>query len=621
MRYNRSMRRTSTNSGRSDAQSALPLLTILAFLSPGAWLIVSLPPQPVAQFLHLATASVWLAFFAWRGRECRIGRPVLIGVAVVVCVTALSLATNVYPAQQLLYDLYGEMPGLIWLVYPAVFLVAASVRFGRSMRNVLAPTVIAGMVLIAVMALWRWNVGFVTTFGSPAYSIPALAPIPFLSLGLARTAEAGRSRGWFAVAAASAAGLAYAGGGLSAFFMLGLGALALLAVAPALLGIAGGAIPLVRRAAAALLLIACLGVAIVQFPALSARVFDTDRIAQTEQTVATRLYLWQGASRMVAERPWLGFGPAGYRFFAVEEYDPRVFGYIAGAGSDPTAYSAPSPHSLVWEALTRLGVIGLLALVGLLGAWGAEVKAAAEKESETRALRLSLAVAFVAYLASLLVTPVHFASGLLGAVVGGFAIARSDGPVAPRAGATPAAPGLLRVAAATVAAIVLAYGAWRMAGLTAGSIEGAGDLAADRARVESAARIVPGEPLNERRRLDIALLTATGPDELAAARAAVDASPGYIRDYPPNLVQFAAFGMMSAEAMGQTGFGWERALLEQVEDRVPGLPSLAGERLHLALVEGDAEALPALIDCARTQGATYPLSAGYIARAEEELAR
>lgn len=230
---------------RTSATAAEPLLsrriltvlTALAFLSPGAWLVVTLPPQPVAQFLHLATAALWLAVFAWRGFGAPVPRPLLLAVGALTGVSLISLATNAFPVQQLLYDLYGEMPALLWLAYPAVFLAAASVRLDAGMRDVLVPTVVIGAALVVVMVIWRWTAGFVTTFGSPAYSIPALAPVPFLALGVAKVSP-DKLRPYFVAAAILvAAGLAYAGGGLSALFMLGMGGLTLLAVAPTLVGV------------------------------------------------------------------------------------------------------------------------------------------------------------------------------------------------------------------------------------------------------------------------------------------------------------------------------------------------------------------------------------------------
>lgn len=609
-----------TPAAGSPAPGTLTVLTVAAFLAPGAWLVVTLPAQPVAQFLFLATAAAWLGVFAIRGRGHPVPSPVMLALGALLGASVIALMVNPYPVQQLVYDLYGEMPAMLWLAYPAVFLLAASVRLDAGMRNVLVPTVVAAGVLVMVMVVWRWTQGLVTTFGSPAYSIPAFAPIPFISLGIASVSH-GKGKLYFTGAAAAiAAGLAYAGGGLSALFVLGMGGLLLCAVAPALAGVPERAVRPVRLAASALLAAAFIVVLAAQAPSLGASITGIDDVSGAEQSVATRIYLWDAAERMVAERPWFGYGPAGYRFSAVQYYDPKLFEFIAGAGSDPTAYSAPSPHSLLWESLTRLGVLGTLGFVALLVVWVRRVRSCAGGEGDVWPLRMGLAVGFAAYLISLLVTPVHFASGLLGAAVGGFAMAPSAGSGAGEGGAARRwSPGL-RVLAVTVAAVFVTYGAWRMIGLTAGTIRG-DDFQRDAERIAAAARIVPGEPLNERRMLEVALLSASDETQLESARAAVDAAPGYVLGYEPNLVQFASLGLIRAEALGSSDVSWERDLLERAARSLPSLPSLVAEQLHLAIVEGDLEALPGLIERARSLAATYPLTEEYVRRAEETLGR
>ncbi len=614
------MAKAPSNSGPRLDPRLVTLLVLAAFLSPGAWLVVTLPAQPAAQALHLVTAGVWIAAAAWLAPRLRLPRrSVLAGIAGLLAVAAFSLASNVFPVQQALFDLYGEMPGVLWLAYPAVFLVAACFPLGEHTREAMRWTVYAGAALIAVMVVWRWTQGFVTTFGSPAYSVPALAPLIFVSLGLARTSE--RPLAYDLLALGMALGLAYAAAGLSAIFMLGMGLLLTCVAGPQLLPVPTSWHRALRVSAAAVLALACVVIVLVQVPALGSWLIDAEKGAGAEQTVATRLYLWEGAQRMVAERPVLGFGPAGYRFFAVDRYDPGVFAYIAGAGSDPTAFSAPSPHSLLWEALTRLGLLGMAALVALLVIWTRRVAelVAPAPHSPANTVRLGLAVGFAAYLFSLMVTPVHFASGLLGVVVGGFAIAA---PAHSSAGERElGASGALRWVALVLAVALGGYGVWRGFGLDAGQIAGQGSLADDVARVERAARIIPGEPLNERRRIDLALIGAATSDELAAARASVDAAPGYITGFAPNLVQFAAFGMGQGESLGETDFSWERGLLERAEEAVPDLPSLAAEQLHLAIVTGDTASLPERIARARALGATYPATEAYITRAEEMLAQ
>ena len=613
MGYNRRM---VTRSGVTESpfeRRALVALVLLAFLAPGAWLVVRLPPQPVAQALYLAVAALWL-LFAVRGRSVlrRPPRGLAGAVLGVVAVAAVSLLVNRFPLQQLLYDLWGEMPAILWLAYPAVFLVAAGVASRVGIRDGLRAVLIAGAVLIAAMVIWRWTQGFVTTFGSPAYSVPALVPLPFIALGLAASSAKHRTV-YRLSAAALAAGLAYGAAGVSAFYALGMGLLALLALAPGLLGLPNGAERAVRIVGVVLLVLACAATLIAEVPTFGSWLIGADDAAGTEQGVATRLYLWDGAERMVTERPLLGYGPAGYRFAAVEFYQPGVFGYIGAIGADPIAFSAPSPHSLLWEVLTRLGLVGLVALGVLLVVWARAVTGAREASEEDRLLRLSLVVGFVAYLAALMVTPVHFASGLLGVVIAGFAAAGSGADAPLR---------LSKMAAVSVVTLAVAmsgYGVWRMAGLTVGAITG-GDFASDAARIESAARIVPGEPLNERRLLELALWRAATPADLAAARQVIDSAPAYITGFTPNLPHFAFIGLTRSEQLGVDDYSWERGLLERAARLTPELPSLVAERLHLAILEGEVAALPELMQRAEQYGATYPMTADYLLRAREVLA-
>lgn len=618
MRYNQPMKSADSGAISAHSDRAITVLTVAAFLSPGAWLVVTLPPQAVAQALHLFVAAVWLLFGAFTiGTLSPVPKPLQYALSALVVLAAVSLLANPFPIQQAIYDLYGEMPGVLWLLYPLMFAMAASLGFGKPIRTASSAVVFVGTALVAVMVVWRWSQGFVTTFGSPAYSVPALAPLPFMALGLARGAE-GRARAlYYGCAAVIAGGLAYAAAGLSALFMLAMGSVLVFAVEPGLLGVPDRARRAVRTAGVVVLLIAMLAIAIAQVPALTS-VVGGDRVAgDAEQTIATRLYLWQGAQQMFLDKPLLGFGPGGYRFSAVEYYDPGVFAYIAGAGADPTAFSAPSPHSLLWESLTRIGLLGLMPLLVLFYLWGKrQFSLTAADNPADGMLRVSLSIGFAAYLFSLMVTPVHFASGLLGVVVGGFAIAEPLGAV--RSGSTAGARPWLKVALVALAVALAGYGVWRGFGLTTGTISGQ-DLAADTASVNSAARIVAGEPLIERRVLDFAVLGAADGQARRDVAQAVDGAPGYITGFAPNLVQFAYLGMVRGEQLAVDDYSWEADLLRRAELVTPDLPSLVAEQLHLAILTGDVDALPALIARAENYAMTYPYTMEYITRAQQVL--
>lgn len=607
------MKTARDNGVHTSFHHGLSVLGVLAFLAPGAWMAVTLPPQPIAQFLFMASAAAIVTAAGLGLVDVRRPlRPLSYAIAALCLVALMSLAMNRFPLQQAAFDLYGEMPGLMWLAYPAVFLAAAAVSFGRSVRDAVKAVVFAGAALVAIMVIWRWANGFVTTFGSPAYSVPAIAPVAFLALGLARTSRE-HAKEYRLLSAATAAGLMYAGGGLSAVFMVATGLVLTLTFAPELLGIPDRFTRLARSAGAVSSVLMIAALVMVEFPAVGSLVLPLDALKTGEQTVATRIHLWEAAQRMFVERPVLGWGPAGYRFSAVEYYDPAVYSYIGGAGFDPTAYSAPSPHSLIWEVLTRLGIAGAVGLfvVGTVWIRGIAARVSGEPSAQA-ALRKALAIGAGAYFVTLLVTPTHFASGLLGVFVAGLAVAPSAGTSS--AGEVARPPRAWKLGCIVLALVFVGWGAWRMVGLQAGSIVGS-DLAGDTARVERAHAIMPGEPLNERRRLELALYAATTPDELSSARLSVDAAPGYITGYAPNLVNFAAVGLAMNDQMGTADVSWERGLLDRAQLLVPGLPSLAAERLHLAIIESDLEALPGAIEEAQAFGATYPYTADYVTRA------
>ncbi len=619
MRYYLPMGAKASESGSVSSRHALAALVLLAFLSPGAWLLVRLPPPPVAQALHLLAAAAWISALLWgSGFLGKLPRGVSTAVLLVTGTAVASLATGSYPVQQLLYDLYAEMPLVLWLVYPVVFVIAARVIHGAGMQQALRAVLGAGLLLVGVMVLWRWQAGFVTTFGSPAFSVPALAPVPFIALGLGSLSPRHVWR-YRAAAVFLAAGLLFSTAGLASIFALGVGTVLTLAFAPGLLGLSGERVAGVARVTGRVLLAGAVAATVLaQVPVLTSRVVDVGAAREAEQTIATRLHLWQSAQEMVVEKPLLGYGPAGYRFSAVEYYDSGVFPYIVALGSDPIAYSAPSPHSLLWEVLTRLGVVGLLAFLWLLGVWLRESRQAVLLESgdRDRLLRTSLAIAAGVYVSSLLVTPVHFASGFLGVVLAGFAI----GPAERSVHARTERPARVQSAVLIACAVLVAcYGGWRMVGLSTGTITGQEPLAVAGERLDAAARVTPGDPLNERRRLEVALWTASTPEELARARQRVDTAPGYVTGYLPNLVHLAHIGLTRGEQLEVTDYSWERGLLERARAGLPEIPSLAPEELHLALVEGDRGALPGLIERAEAYGTTYPMTEEYVRRAREMM--
>jgi len=101
-----------------------------------------------------------------------------------------------------------------------------------------------------------------------------------------------------------------------------------------------------------ILVIAALGgLALIPF-------LNTPRLAQiTSGTGRFRVYLWLSAWRMWLDHPWLGVGPDNFL------YAYRSF-YVLPAAWEELNLS--HPHNLIFDLLTRVGLMGFLAGMGLV---------------------------------------------------------------------------------------------------------------------------------------------------------------------------------------------------------------------------------------------------------------
>ncbi len=352
---------TAARSGR-----AVAVLLVVAFLAPGAWFVTQLPPQPIAKALTLVSAGVWLAVAGLTGVSAtRVDRRVLIGTAAVLAVVTASYIAAGSLYQVAFFDLFADMPLVSWLVFPLVFVLAAGLRLDRAwLVRGLGAVVAVGTALSAVMAVQQLTTGASHVFGSTAYSVTALVPLVPLAAGLAASSRGPVRLASYACAAIIAGVLGIVSGSMTGAVAVAFAVLVTLAAHPAL------ARPL-RRAAAVLAALAVVAVLVVEVPALSSAWVNPTSTARFDKNVVTRVYLWQGAQRMLAEKPLLGFGPSGYREAAVGYLAPEALQYgpdVVG-NTDPTVYSPQSPHSLFWEAATRLGIAGLLALGALGTLW------------------------------------------------------------------------------------------------------------------------------------------------------------------------------------------------------------------------------------------------------------
>lgn len=612
------MKKSAARNQRAGSITTASLLVVAAFLAPGAWRVVGLPPVAWAQFLQLATVAAWLTavgfgLIALTRLDKRVA--IAAGVLAAIALIATFASGNFFAA--LVYDVYGEMPLLQWFALLAMFLVGAGLVTDGGVVRGLQGAVIAASLLSVFMLGWKiLYIDFSVVFGSSAYSVPAMAPLVAVALGLAQV-EKNRPWVWRACAALIAVAVAWAAGSLMGTIAVAFSVFAVLAFEPSALGISAKLRLGTTRVAAVFCALAVAGVVLLSIPALSGSLLPEDRAADFGSSIASRIYLWNGAERMLAEQPLLGFGPSGYRLHAVEYLDAGVFPSLVSLGGDPISFSPPSPHSLMWELLARMGVLGFAAFVALLVVGSLAYRRVLATEDGARAmLHRALAASAAVYLFALMTTPVHFASGLMGALLCGLAIApKASGEKKPIAKATKR----VRLSFVAIAIVLVAVAGWVAIGKSAGNIDDATDLATIQERVERAADIIPGEPLNERRRLEVALIGAHDAQSIAAARETIDAAPAYVLDYAPNLAMFAGIGLDEADISGRTDVSWEAEKLSEAAARIPSVPLVIAERLHLAIIQGDIEAVKELIVPAREILDSFPAVEEYLVRANELL--
>ncbi len=610
-------------------------LVVMAFLSPGAWFVLRLPPVPVAKALHLATAGIWLlAAGLALVPLARLDRRVAAALGLVAAVTAVSWLAHGSLFAVAFYDLFANMPLVQWAAFPAVFTVAACLAVGReSVERALAATVALGGVLGVVMT-YQFFTTAPQVFGSTGYSLTALAPLVPVGAVLAAGAT-GRTRALFALASAA---VLLALGAFSGALMGALVAVltVLVTVAALAAGRGGAAEGGAPRAARGAVRTVALGVAglmfavmlLAQVPAISGGVAGPERLEEAGAGLSfvSRAHMWAGAQAMFADRPLLGFGPSGYRVAAVEYLPPQALQFIPDRPDsiDPTVYSPQSPHSLLWEIATRLGLVGLIAFGALFAAWAVALRDAPRPDAGTARLRAGLAAGFVAALFSLQVNPVLFPMGLVVPALAGLAVAPlgPDVPArAPRADG-PAGTGRwtgARIALVASGAVLAGAALWLGVGEWRAETGRSSDPFEQIALHERTLAALPGHPQIERELAELRLLVAPDAPSVAAAQAAADALPAHVARFAPNLVSLATYSLAQAERTGRDDLSWEDARLSHAEEVLPPTPALVAERLHLAVLSGDVAAVEAALPAAREWGGFYPFTEAYLTAAEQLL--
>jgi len=592
-------------------------LVVAAFVAPGAWLVTRLPPIPIAKGLQLATMGLWcLAIGLGFCRFELPARRLLWGVAAIGVSVSLSYLAGGSLPEVLLYDLFAEMPLIHWVAFPVVFVLAAGMRLrAAEILRALGLVVVLGVFMAGAMTYGQLVSGGNGVFGSTAYSITALAPLIPLGAVLAFSSDGAPRAIWVAATLVIAVVLSFFSGSMTGAVATLFGVSASIVVLASgtrrtrarLAWLAGGLL------ASALLILALL---VVQLPALSGAWATPARLGALDKNTVSRLYLWEGAQSMLMARPVLGFGPSGYRLRAAEFLRPDAlqFGADTQGNADPTVYSPQSPHSIVWEVATRLGLLGLLAFAAMGALWGLTLQERLTAAASEGVLRIGLAASFITALVCMLVNPVLFAIGLLAPVMAGLAVSPHWAAGEFRSGDAPRRWGL---AAAGILVILVAawlsFGEWR-----AFEVRFALPEQAIRAN-HDVLRVLPGHPMSLRRLLENEILAASDDQTVRAAQLAVDASSTSIRSFAPNMVNFTAYSLAQAERTGRRNLGWEARQLAEAAVVLPPIPSLVAERLHLAVLAGDPVAVRAALPDAERWGGPYPYTQRYIDEAKTLL--
>jgi len=591
-------------------------LIVLAFLAPGAWLIVTLPPAPVAKALNLLTLGIWLIVFGLGlVRLALPDRRIMWALAAVAAAVVLSFAVGGSHFAVMFYDLYADMPLLQWLAFPTLFFLSAGMSVDwRRVETGLVIVVVVGTALSAILAYQQLTIGRNYVFGSTAYSVTALVPLIPLAVWLAATRQGVHRAVWYACALVVAVALGLFADSSMGTLAVGFALLLSIAVHPPVSGSEKLWPRVLRVSALALAGVMVAGLVFVQVPALS-RTWINPQAFESQRNLVSRVYLWEGAQKMVAARPVLGYGPSGYRVSAVDYLDPGTFqfGSDQTGNMDPTVYSPQSPHSLMWEIATRLGVVGLITFGALLVVWALVLASAVRSEGKSAGMRTALAAAFATALFVLLVNPVVFPIGLFVAVAAGLAVGRmtdneGEEKVLDRTPLTT----LILVAGILV---VLVSG-WQFMGEWKAYTARFEDPTVAVVQYEEALRITPGNPATMRRLLENRLLVASDA-EIAAAQAAVDDAPAFIREFAPNLSNFAAYSLAQAGRTGRTDLSWEQELLTAAAAQMPPIPSTVSEQLHLAVLSRDVAAVKKALPDAERWGAPYPYLGGYLEAAKQ----
>ena len=561
----------------------------------------------------LVVAAAWL--ITWAAGLVRYTRQQawwLAGMGALCISVGLSAVMARFPVSALLGGLGTGMGFAQWVALAVVALGASSVPIGRVTRRWIAATYL-WVVPVAVVGLMQATQGRPVTAGLLNDSLFGLVLVIWFApaLGLALTSRAPAER-WAWVAVAALLGVSVAASqarAASAGIVLELG-LALAFIAPALVPTRGTALRAVGFVVAG---VSALAVAVV---AIAGAFGVSSPFAGLGTTFLTRAYLYRTALESFAQAPLLGAGPDGFQLAAQRFVEPTLM--ALEHGSLLVNATSADPHSSALRILVEAGVVGAAALGFAIVGWAVAVRRTQAPSSQADGLRRSFAIGAAGFALTSLVSPWPVTIGATPVVVVGLAAASfgTGEPLRdlPRAG---------RIVAAAVLSAGLLFVAWSgvshySAFLTAVASQ---TPVQKQVALEEAKRAMPWSQEARFQALwaqGIALESGVG--DRGEFQRAVDADP-LASAYAPLLAEFARQSLVSAQREGAQDLSWEREAVSQAQQAGPGIPEVAAERLHLALVSGDpgqiAEALAA------AQGVAEPAEqyAAYAAQAQAALAR
>lgn len=323
-------------------------LLIAAFLVPLAG--ARSGPLPPALLGALALGG-WTAWAVARPRPALPARiPLLLPLGLVLVSLGVTTVTSVYRFASLLVIWQ-------WLVVCGLVLLAAVMPFDRKDSTYGVGSFLAG-TLVGIVHGWQGWVTWLVGEGQATWRIQSLwenancyaafllLVLPALLLGV-RHAPDRRQRlalGVLSVLALMTLLMTQSRGGLLAF------ALTALVFAPLWLWAE-------RKLSARTLGLLAAGFvllgALTLLSPLGKRLLDPAVRAKQLHSQMFRVYTWQGTLRMIAARPWLGFGPGTF---------PSAYGRYQIAGYTRHA------HQIFLQTLAESGVVGLLAFLALVGA-------------------------------------------------------------------------------------------------------------------------------------------------------------------------------------------------------------------------------------------------------------